>query len=101
ADGDAALTDCILQLKKRGTTVVIISHRPSTIGVVDKLLGLREGVAEMFGPRVEIMSRLTRAVPVHAGQSTASQERDHELFGCYSSGHPRGRDPVRGKNSRR
>jgi PrtD family type I secretion system ABC transporter len=71
ADGDAALTDCILQLKKRGTTVVIISHRPSTIGVVDKILVLRDGVAEMFGPRAEIMSRLTRAAPVHAVPSTA------------------------------
>src|SRR5213079_765348 len=71
ADGDAALTDCILQLKKSGTTVVIVSHRPSTIGVVDKILVLRDGVAEMFGPRAEIMSRLTRAVPVHAVQGTA------------------------------
>jgi PrtD family type I secretion system ABC transporter len=73
SDGDAALTDCIMQLKKRGTTVVIISHRPSTIGVVDKILVLRDGVAEMFGPRAEVMSRLTRAaVPVHAVQGTAS-----------------------------
>jgi ATP-binding cassette subfamily C protein len=72
ADGDAALTDCIMQLKQRGTTVVIISHRPSTIGVVDKILLLKDGVAEMFGPRAEIMSRLTRAVPVHAVQGTAS-----------------------------
>jgi ATP-binding cassette subfamily C protein len=72
ADGDAALTDCIMQLKQRGTTVVIISHRPSTIGVVDKILVLRDGVAEMFGPRAEIMSRLTRSVPVRAVQSTAS-----------------------------
>jgi ATP-binding cassette, subfamily C, bacterial len=72
ADGDAALTDCIRQLKQRGTTVVIISHRPSTIGVVDKILVLRDGAAEMFGPRAEIMSRLTRAVPVHAVQGTAS-----------------------------
>jgi ATP-binding cassette subfamily C protein len=72
ADGDAALTDCIMQLKKGGTTVVIVSHRPSTIGVVDKILVLRDGVAEMFGSRVEIMSRLTRAAPVHAVQGTAS-----------------------------
>jgi ATP-binding cassette subfamily C protein len=74
ADGDAALTDCIMQLKQRGTTVVIISHRPSTIGVVDKILLLKDGVAEMFGPRAEVMARLTRAVPVpvHAVQGTAS-----------------------------
>jgi len=72
-DGDAALADCILQLKKRGTTVVIISHRPSTLGVVDKLLVLRDGIAEMFGPRNEVMTRLTRAVPVQAVQGTASK----------------------------
>jgi PrtD family type I secretion system ABC transporter len=74
-DGDAALADCILQLKKRGTTVVIISHRPSTLGVVDKLLVLRDGIAEMFGPRNEIMTRLTRAVPVQAVQGTASKRQ--------------------------
>jgi ATP-binding cassette subfamily C protein len=71
SDGDAALTDCVLQLKQCGTTVMIVSHRLSTIGVVDKILVLRDGVAEMFGPRSEIMSRLTRANPVHAVQSTA------------------------------
>ena len=71
-EGDAALADCIVQLKQRGTTVVIISHRPSTLGVVDKILVLRDGVAEMFGPRAEILTRLTRAVPVHAVQGTAA-----------------------------
>lgn len=71
SDGDAALADCIIQLKKRGTTVVLISHRPATIGVVDKILVLREGVAEMFGPRAEILARLTRPVPIHAVRETA------------------------------
>lgn len=72
ADGDAALAHCILQLKQRGTTVVLISHRPATIGVCDKILVLREGVAEMFGPRTEILSRLTRPVPVPSVQAAAS-----------------------------
>jgi len=52
--------------------VVLISHRPATIGVCDKILVLREGVAEMFGPRAEILSRLTRPVPVPSVQSAAS-----------------------------
>lgn len=70
AEGDAALADCILQLKKRGTTVVIISHRAATIGVADKILVLREGVVEMFGPRAEILARLTRPVPIHTVRET-------------------------------
>jgi PrtD family type I secretion system ABC transporter len=69
AEGDAALADCILQLKERGTTVVIISHRLATLGVVDKVLVLRDGVAEAFGLRKEVLSRLTRPVPLHAVQA--------------------------------
>lgn len=71
AEGDAALADCIVALKKRGTTVIIVSHRPTTIGIVDKILVLKDGVAEMFGTRAEIMARLTRAAPLQAVQVTA------------------------------
>jgi PrtD family type I secretion system ABC transporter len=71
AEGDAALNNCIMQLKAGGSAVVIISHRPSTLGMVDKILVLREGAVEMFGTRAEVMSRLTRAVPVHAVQGAA------------------------------
>jgi ATP-binding cassette, subfamily C, bacterial len=63
ADGDAALIDCIKQLKERGATVVLISHRPGAIGVVDKILVLWEGSVQLFGPRAEVMARLTRPVP--------------------------------------
>ena len=60
-DGDLGLMNCIAQLKQRGVTVVLISHRPSTIGVVDKILILNDGMVEMFGSRVEVMAKLTDA----------------------------------------
>jgi ABC-type protease/lipase transport system fused ATPase/permease subunit len=72
SSGDAALADCIMQLKERRTTVVIISHRSATIGAVDKVLVLRDGAAEALGPRNEILSHLMRPVPVHAVQGTAN-----------------------------
>jgi ABC-type protease/lipase transport system fused ATPase/permease subunit len=34
-----------------------------TLSVVDKLLVLRDGVLEAFGPRAEILPRLGRAAP--------------------------------------
>jgi PrtD family type I secretion system ABC transporter len=64
ADGDAALLSCITDLKERGATVVMISHRPNTFGVVDKLLVLKDGAAEAFGPRNDVIARLTRLAPV-------------------------------------
>jgi ATP-binding cassette subfamily C protein/ATP-binding cassette subfamily C protein EexD len=73
SDGDTALLSCIAELKKRGATVVMISHRPNTLGAVDKLLLLRDGVAEIFGPRDEVISRLSRPAPLQAvaAKSTA------------------------------
>jgi ATP-binding cassette, subfamily C, type I secretion system permease/ATPase len=59
-DGDIALAHCVAELKQRGATVVIVSHRPNTIGVADKLLVLKDGAVEMFGARSEVLARLTR-----------------------------------------
>jgi PrtD family type I secretion system ABC transporter len=66
SDGDGALLACVSELKNRRCTVVMVSHRPNTIGVVDKLLVIKDGVADMFGPRAEILARLTRSVPVQS-----------------------------------
>ena len=63
-EGDAALAKCITQLKIQGTTVILISHAPSTLNVVDKLLVIKDGVAEMFGPRAEVLAQLRRVVPI-------------------------------------
>jgi ATP-binding cassette subfamily C protein len=58
ADGDVALGDCLIELKKRGTTVVLISHRPASIVAADKLVLLKDGAVELFGPRLDVLSRL-------------------------------------------
>jgi PrtD family type I secretion system ABC transporter len=63
-DGDASLLNCITELKRRGTTVVIISHRPNTIAVADKLLIMRDGMVELFGPRSEVIGKLTKLTSV-------------------------------------
>jgi PrtD family type I secretion system ABC transporter len=64
ADGDEALLRSLRGLKEDGVTVVVIAHRPSLLGGVDKLLVLKEGAAELFGPRAEVMARVTRVAPV-------------------------------------
>lgn len=65
ADGDRALSECAIELKRRGSTVIIVSHRPSTIANVDKILLLRDGAVEAFGMRNEIVALLNqRAAPI-------------------------------------
>ncbi|HVA12431.1 MAG TPA: type I secretion system permease/ATPase [Stellaceae bacterium] len=67
SEGDAALADCMVKLKKARVTSIIVSHRPATIAVVDKILLLVDGAVEAFGPRAEVLARLNpRPVPMVA-----------------------------------
>ena len=64
AEGDAALAECMLKLRKARITSIIISHRPATIAVVDKILLLVDGRLETFGPRSEVLARLNARTPI-------------------------------------
>jgi ATP-binding cassette subfamily C protein len=56
--GEQALLNTIREAKKAGITVIMIAHRMSVMTVADKLLVLREGVVEQFGPRQDIMKAM-------------------------------------------
>ena len=58
--GDAALADAIKQLKARGTTFIVMTHRTSILAVADKMLVLRDGQVQVFGPRDEVLAALAR-----------------------------------------
>lgn len=73
AEGEVALAECIKQLKMWGTTVVIISHRPASLNVVDKVLVLKDGTVAAFGPRDEILKQFTRPVQVKAPPQGAAK----------------------------
>lgn len=78
AEGDAALAECMLKLKQARITSIIISHRPATIQVVDKILLLVDGRIETFGPRAEVLARLNARAPipiVAPGNSSRSDAR--------------------------
>jgi ATP-binding cassette subfamily C exporter for protease/lipase len=59
--GDAALANAILTLKQLGTTFVVMTHRTSVLGVADKLLVMREGTQQAFGPRDEVLAAMQKA----------------------------------------
>lgn len=56
--GEQALVDAIGHLRKRGKTVVLVTHRTSVIGITSKLLLLRDGMADLFGPTEQVLAHL-------------------------------------------
>ena len=59
-EGEEALLRTLEFLKADGVTVVVIAHRPSLLRNVDKMLVLSDGALAGFGPRAEVMARVTR-----------------------------------------
>jgi len=57
-EGEEALHHAIARLKETGTTVVMIAHRPSVLGLADKLLVLRNGTVDAYGSRAEVIAKL-------------------------------------------
>ena len=74
--GDLALAQAIAQLKARGTTFVVMTHRTSVLGVADKLLVLRDGMQQAFGPRDEVLAALAKAAQ-QAQQQAQQVHRPH------------------------
>ena len=56
--GDIALANAIASLKQLGTTFVVMTHRTSVLGVADKMLIMRDGAQQAFGPRDEVLATL-------------------------------------------
>lgn len=59
--GEQALVAAILDLRRRGKTIVLITHRTSIIGATNKLLLLRDGVAQKFGPTNQVLNAISQA----------------------------------------
>ncbi|WJM94433.1 type I secretion system permease/ATPase [Pseudomonas defluvii] len=64
--GEAALVQAVRKLKAEGCTVVLVTHRPSILGAVDKLLFLKDGVQHLFGPRDQVLKTLVPPAPPKA-----------------------------------
>ncbi|MGB3751626.1 MAG: type I secretion system permease/ATPase [Arcobacteraceae bacterium] len=59
--GELALVQAVKQLKEQGTTVVIITHRPSILQTTNKLAVIKDGTLELYGNTKEVMAKISEA----------------------------------------
>lgn len=69
--GEKALMQAIQQLKAAGSTTVMVTHKPSLLSGVDKVLMLKDGQTAMFGPRDEVFKKLSGQQQPQAGRVSA------------------------------
>jgi PrtD family type I secretion system ABC transporter len=56
--GEKALLSALRELKKQNVTTIMVTHKPSLLSFVDKVLLLKDGQMVMFGPRDGVFQKL-------------------------------------------
>lgn len=64
AEGEAALTEAIQGIRARGGIAVVVAHRPSALASLDQVLVMANGRVQAFGPKNEVLNKVTRPASV-------------------------------------
>ncbi|MFA5546963.1 MAG: type I secretion system permease/ATPase [Porticoccaceae bacterium] len=59
--GELALAQAMQKLKQRGCTTVLITHRPTILGLVDKIMVLADGQIVLFDNRDKVLEEMRNA----------------------------------------
>ncbi len=63
-EGEAALLKAVNSARAAGSTIVMISHRPSALAGADLLAVMVDGQLQHFGPRDEVLAKVQPPAPV-------------------------------------
>jgi ATP-binding cassette subfamily C exporter for protease/lipase/ATP-binding cassette subfamily C protein EexD len=69
--GKIALAQALSALRKEGVTSVVVTHRPSLIAHVDKILVLASGRVQQFGPAAQVMKAMQQQAQALVGEKAA------------------------------
>lgn len=90
--GEKGLLAAIDDLRQRGKTIVMITHRSSVLAATNKILLLIDGVSRLFGPSAEVMAEFAKLnqqaptappkpmpMPANIGKTSLPQAKAVEL----------------------
>ncbi len=77
--GEMALLQAWAKLKASQSTLIVVTHKPSLLAGVDKLLVMRDGQVALFGPREAVLKHLMgQQKPQQAQQGAPSPVRQQD-----------------------
>jgi ATP-binding cassette subfamily B protein len=85
-DGERALTRALAIAKELGITTIMVAHKPSLVANLDKIIMLRAGALEAFGPREEILGKYVRNAPQRVEQIVEAGTSGEDVAGEPGTG---------------
>jgi ATP-binding cassette subfamily C protein len=79
-EGSTAFNRAVTELKEAGKAVVIATHRPAALGVVDNLVLIEDGAIQTAGPRDEVIAKVRGAQGASAAPSQGARMAEQAEF---------------------
>ena len=79
AEGDAALDKALVEAKKAGATVVIVTQRKAVAERVDRIMIIRDGAIEDYGPKAAVAESQNRKMQEMQKRMQAAQQQQKQL----------------------
>jgi PrtD family type I secretion system ABC transporter len=76
AEGEAALVSALKAAEARGAAIIVVAHRAGFMSIAKRLLVIKDGQVEAFGPREEVTQKMAMASgarPLPALKQSAEQ----------------------------
>ena len=70
--GEQALIQAIVRMKQHGSTIILITHRPGILSVMDNIAVLANGVLSMYGQKDEVLKKLQQNAQAASAQTNRS-----------------------------
>ncbi|HAR97246.1 MAG TPA: type I secretion system permease/ATPase [Deltaproteobacteria bacterium] len=71
--GEAALLSALSIMKKLQKTVIVVSHRTNILRIMDKILLMANGTVVAFGPKEEVLRKISAQKPPQRAQQSISK----------------------------
>lgn len=78
-EGEACLLQAVLNLKKLRATVVLVTHKPNILSIVDNVMLLQDGQIALCGARQEVLAKIATAQRQQQEQQKQMLKRQEEL----------------------
>lgn len=72
--GELALARCLQNLKQRGATTILVTHRPNILGLVDRIVVLADGKLAMYDTRDKVLETMKAASAQAQAQVQAQRQ---------------------------
>ncbi len=78
-EGEASLVQAVLNLKRHKSTLVLVTHKPNILSIVDSIMLLREGRIAMYDARQEVLRKLAEMQQAQREQAARARVAQEEL----------------------